>query len=436
VTIVAFVFVLGLLVFVHELGHFLVAKRAGIVVEEFAFGYPPRLVRLWQNEGRVVLDGQAMVLGKSIKLPRMLDVGQTVAYRTSLEADGRKVVSYIEVLAKNAETGEVAESSSTDLEIATVDEIQRGTEYSINWIPFGGYVKMLGEEDPKSPGSFASKSKRARIAVLVAGAAMNLVLAIVVFSATYLLGAPEPVASDNVLVMAVSPGSPADEIGLRMGDIVVSIDGLSVASPDELVSLTDERLGQEMALAVRRGQELLEFDITPRRDPPPGEGAMGITIQAAVSRVDIKYYPLPQALWMGIQQTLGTITLTLSIPVMILRGLIPAEAVRPIGPLGIYQQTASAVNATIQMGWWYPILSLVGLISTALAITNLLPLPALDGGRILFILIEAVRGKRIDPAREGLVHFVGIAVLLTLMLVVTYFDIMRPVTAMDWTSLF
>lgn len=109
---------------------------------------------------------------------------------------------------------------------------------------------------------------------------------------------------------------------------------------------------------------------------------------------------------------------------------------RPIGPYGIYQQTASAVKATVQMGWWYPILSLVGLISTALAITNLLPLPALDGGRIVFILIEAVRGRRVDPAREGFVHFVGMAVLLALMLVVSYFDIIRPVTAIDWTSLF
>ena len=434
-TILAFLLVLGLLVFVHELGHFLVAKRTGIVIEEFAFGYPPRLARLWQNEGEIVLDGQRMVLGKRIKLPRWLEVGQQVAYQTSTDIDGRETVSHVEVLARNADAGETV-ALPADLPTATVDEIQRGTEYSVNWIPFGGYVKMLGEEDPKSPGSFASKSKRVRVAVLVAGAAMNLVLAIIVFAATFMLGAPQPVASENVLVMGVAAGSPAAEVGLRIGDIVTAIDGLPVRSPDELIQLTDERLGQPLTMGIKRGQEVLQVNVTPRADPPPGEGAMGIAIQAAVSRVDITYYPLPQALWMGIQQTLGTITLTLSVPVLILRGLIPAEAVRPIGPLGIYQQTASAVNATIQMGWWYPILSLVGLISTALAITNLLPLPALDGGRILFIFIEAVRGKRVDPAREGLVHFVGIAVLLTLMLVVTYFDIMNPVTATDWTSLF
>jgi len=435
VTVIAFLLVLGLLVFVHELGHFLVAKRVGIVVEEFAFGYPPRLARLWQNEGSIVLDGRSAVLGKKVNVPRRLEVGQQVAYQTSTDVDGRETVSHIEMLTKDAETGEIVPPSS-DLSTATVGEIMRGTEYSINWIPFGGYVKMLGEEDPKSPGSFASKGKRARVAVLLAGAAMNLVLAVVVFAAMFMLGAPQPVASENVLVMAVSAGSPAEDADLRMGDIVVSIDGLPVRSPDELVQLTNDRLGQSLTMDVKRGQELIQVSVTPRADPPPGEGAMGITIQAAVSKVDITYYPLPEALWMGIQQTLGTVTLTLSVPVMILRGLIPAEAVRPIGPLGIYQQTASAVNATIQMGWWYPILSLVGLISTALAITNLLPLPALDGGRILFILIEAVRGKRVDPAREGLVHFVGIAVLLTLMLVVTYFDIMSPVTAMDWTSLF
>jgi regulator of sigma E protease len=132
----------------------------------------------------------------------------------------------------------------------------------------------------------------------------------------------------------------------------------------------------------------------------------------------------------------NTVALTISVPLLILRGLLPAEAVRPIGPLGIYQQTASAVQATVEMGWWYPILSLLGLISTALAITNLLPLPALDGGRILFIVIEAIRGKRVDPAREGFVHFIGLALLVALMLIISYFDIIQPVTAIDWTSLF
>jgi len=140
--------------------------------------------------------------------------------------------------------------------------------------------------------------------------------------------------------------------------------------------------------------------------------------------------------WSGLKETFGIIGLTISVPILLLRGLIPAELVRPIGPAGLYQQTASAVQASVQTSWWFPILNLVGLISTALAITNLLPLPALDGGRIFFIAVEAVRGRRVDPAREGFIHLIGLAILMLLMLVVSYYDIIRPTTTIDWASLF
>lgn len=434
VTLIAFVVVLGVLVFVHELGHFLVAKRTGIQVDEFAFGYPPRLLRLWQQKGKIVLAGRRLVLGNRTRVGRQVEVGRRVTYTSRPAADGQETVTTIEVVPDDLSDAEAAEKYGGAPVV--VDEIERGTEYTINLIPFGGYVRMLGEEDPKAPNSFASKSKRIRIAVLVAGAAMNIVLAVVVFAAMFMLGAPEPVAMDNVMVLGVADGSPAAGVGLRLGDLIETIDGIAVRSTEDLIALTNERLGQAIELGIKRGQEMLTVTLVPRVDPPPGEGAMGVSIQAAISKVDIVYYPPGQAFLMGAQQTFNTIGLTFSVPLLIIRGILPAEAVRPIGPYGIYQQTASAVTATVQMGWWYPVLSLVGLISTALAITNLLPLPALDGGRILFILIEAVRGRRISPAREGLVHFVGLAVLLGLMLVISYFDIIQPVTAMDWTSLF
>jgi regulator of sigma E protease len=434
VTLIAFVVVLGLLVFVHELGHFIVAKRSDIQVDEFAFGYPPRLLRLWQEKGRIVLGGKSMIIGRRTNVARQVDVGKRVVYHSQLEADGQEVVTKIELVPDDVPAEEVVQKFGKTASV--VEQLQRGTEYTINLIPFGGYVRMLGEEDPSAPRSFASKSKRVRMAVLLAGATMNILLAVVVFTSTFMLGAPEPVAMDNVMVLGVASGSPAENAGLRTGDIIMSIDGLTVKTPEDLVTLTNERLGQTVKLMLRRGEETLELSLVPRVNPPKGEGSMGVTIQAAVSKIEITYYPLGQSLLLGAQQVLNTILLTFSVPLMIIRGLLPADAVRPIGPYGIYQQTASAVNATIQMGWWYPVLSLVGLISTALAITNLLPLPALDGGRIFFIVIEAIRGRRVDPAREGFVHFVGLAVLVALMLVISYFDVIRPVTAMDWTSLF
>lgn len=429
-TIITFVIVLGLMVFAHELGHFIVAKRTGVVVEEFAFGYPPRLLKYWQDEGQITLDGRDMVIGRKTDVSRQVEVGTRVVYESETQAGGREVVTCIQP----ASDDEAARKF--DRPVGRVEQLTRGTEYTINLVPFGGFTRMLGEEDPGAPGSLASKSKRVRIAVLAAGALMNILLAILVFAVMFTLGVPRVIASDNVMVGDVAPGSPAEAAGLHIGDIIVSIDGIPVKSPEELVALTNQRLGREVSLVIKRGPDTVQVTVTPRLNPPKGEGAIGISIHPAASKIEREYYPLGQALWLGAQQTFGIIVLTLSVPILFLQGLIPAEFIRPIGPYGIYQQTASAVQASIQTGWWYPILSLAGLLSTALAITNLLPLPALDGGRIFFVVVEAVRGRRVDPAREGFIHLVGLAVLLALMLVVTYYDIARPITAIDWTSLF
>jgi regulator of sigma E protease len=433
-TVVAFGVVLSVLVFVHELGHFIVAKRTGVVVEEFAFGFPPRLLKYWQNEGKARLNGKEMVVGRKTNVSRKVEVGGRVAYQTETQDDGRVLITRLEPIPDDI-TDEEA-SAEYGLPIAVVEQLERGTEYTVNVIPFGGYVRMLGEEDPSAPGSFASKSKKIRVGVLTAGAAMNIVLAIVVFTAAFMLGAPEVVATDNVMISAVSPGSPADGADLRVGDIVVSLNGTPVKSPEELIALTKEYLGEEVTLVIKRGSDIVELTLTPRLNPPEGEGAIGIGITPSVSKITRKYYPLGEAVLSGVTETFGIIGLTVSVPVLLLRGLIPAELVRPIGPPGIYQQTASAVQASVETGWWYPILNLVGLISTALAITNLLPLPALDGGRIFFILVEAVRGRRVDPAREGFIHLIGLAILIGLMLVVSYYDIIRPTTTIDWAGLF
>jgi regulator of sigma E protease len=433
-TVIAFAIVLSLLVFVHELGHFIAAKRTGVVVEEFAFGYPPRLLKYWQSEGKIQLDGKEMVVGRKTDVSRQIEVGGRVVYESETQVDGRVVVTRLQPVPEDMSGEEATQEFGAP--VGVIEQFERGTEYTLNLIPFGGFVRMLGEEDPTAPGSFASKSKKVRVVVLVAGAAMNVLLAIVIFTAAFMLGAPQVVATDNVLISSVAPDSPADKAGLRIGDIVVSINGILVKSPEELVALTNDHLGQEVLLVIKRGSDTVQVTVTPRVNPPEGEGAIGISIQSAASKITLKYYSIGEALWLGVQETFGIVALTVSVPVLILRGLIPAELVRPIGPPGIYQQTASAVQASVQTGWWFPLLNLVGLISTALAITNLLPLPALDGGRIFFIVVEAIRGRRVDPAREGFIHLVGLAILMVLMLVVSYYDIIRPMTTIDWVSLF
>jgi len=348
-TAISFVVVLSLLVFVHELGHFVVAKRAGVKVEEFGFGYP--LPNSW----------------------------------------------------------------------LTITLFRRGeTTYTLNPIPFGGFTRMAGEEDPDVERSLASKGKLARVGVLSAGSVMNILLGIVLFSLCFMLGWPEPVEFDNAVIESVVSGSPAEQAGLKVGDIVIRADNEYIGDPDELVAYTRTKLNQEMLLVVKREGKILEVRVTPRLD---SEG---------VSQT----YPFGEAILRGLEWTTGVIAFTFYIPVLVIRGLLSIEMARPIGPAGIAQLAGQAVQQSMETGWWFPILNLMALLSTGLAVANLLPLPGLDGGRIFFVIVEAIRGKRIDPEKEGAVHLIGLALLVTLLIFITYQDITTPVYTIDWASLF
>ena len=363
-TAISFVVVLSLLVFVHELGHFVVAKRAGVKVEEFGFGYP---------------------------LPKGL---------------------------------------------LTITLFKRGeTVYTLNPIPFGGFVRMAGEEDPDAERGLGSKSKLVRVGVLLAGSGMNVLLGIVFFTLCFMVGWPEPVEFDNAIIESVVSGSPAEQAGLKIGDIVMRADGEYIDNPDELVAYTRTKLNQEMLLVVKREGKILQVRVTPRLDSE-GVSRIGVAITPAVTKIGLKIYPLGEAILHGLKQTVGVIALTFTIPVLVIRGLISVEMARPIGPAAIAQLAGQAVQQSVETSWWFPILNLMALLSTGLAVANLLPLPGLDGGRIFFVIVEAIRGKRIDPEKEGAVHLIGLAILVTLMIFITYWDIATPVYTIDWANLF
>ncbi len=338
--------ILSLLMLVHELGHFITARRAGVVVQEFGFGLPPRAI------------------------------GYTY----------------------------------------------KGVIYSLNWIPFGAFVKMLGEEDPTSEGSFASKSKLTRTIILAAGSAMNFLTAVIVFAIAYMTGWPTPIP-DEVQIAEVAVASPAEAAGLRGGDLVLSVDGQRVGSIEDFQRLVRERVGSSVALEIRRGEETVQTSMTPRTDPPPGQGAIGVKIQPRTRPVA---HPPLNSIWLGLQRATNVILFTLAAPLMVIQGSMPGEMLRPIGLPGMAQVTSQAVEATRQSGYLYPLLVMTGTFSAGLAIANMLPIPALDGGRLFFIFIEAIRGRRISPERESLVHFVGIVVLIALMILIAVNDIQNP----------
>ncbi len=462
--IVAFVLVLIPAVLIHELGHFIAAKSVGITILEFGIGMPPRIVKLF-------------TLG--------------------------------------------------------------GTDYTLNWLPLGGFVRPLGEDMVHQLGNDALEEDReeaqrrgahrilsvneapplARILFLAGGALANFLLAFVLFVIIALMGIPQiaggvvslnyvapgsvlaqaglqthdviesinganftdasdllnrlhaangqpvtlgvvrgdPQESVNVtltpdlstealtpdthpIVLDVSQGSPADAAGLQVNDLIMTFNGAPVQDYEQLQNLTAQHLDEEITLTVWRNGETQQVTLTPRSDRPSGQGAMGIGISTAAidPALGMAYQEgqkselVPLELGAAVQYSAGRISDVVntiaSIPGQIIHGTADASSLRLTSPLGISQAGGVFLQESIQRNQPGIILEFMALISLALGLTNLLPIPALDGGRILFVLIEIVRGRPIAPEREGMVHLVGLALLLSLMVVVLLNDIANPLT--------
>ncbi len=298
-----------------------------------------------------------------------------------------------------------------------------GTVYSLNWIPLGGFVRPAGEDDPSVPGGFASASKRARLFVLFAGAGANFLAALIIFWIALMIGPPAIEVAD------VYPGSPAMESGLRAGDIILAANGETADSTFTLRSVVDAHAGNAIDLLILRGDEEITVSIVPRL---PGEfdatsdGPIGVGLTAATGGQRVSRGPLEAA-----GNSLGFMWQNIAIygqlPGMLMRGEITPQEARPVSVVGISQIAGQAAESSAATGNLYPVLTMAAFINIALGLTNLLPIPALDGGRILFILIEAVRGRRIEPERESMVHVIGMLVLLGLMVLLIFQDIVNPI---------
>ena len=344
-TIIIGLVTLSVILFAHELGHFITAKASGVKVEEFGLGFPPRLLSFKRGE----------------------------------------------------------------------------TRYSLNAIPFGGFNKLAGEEDPGVTRSLASKSTGIRLLVISAGSLMNVLLAFLLFSLTFMV--PHDVVSGQVVVMEVAPGSPAAAAGIESGDTVLSINDRPISNIAELSRYVQLNLGRDTTMVIRHDDSTTEeIQLVPRWKPPEGQGATGITISMPEATVTRQHYPFWKAIPMGAKGLIETIILYKNGLVGVIMGALPADL---IGPVGIVQITGEvAMKAGIS-----PLLEFAAFISLILGILNLFPLPALDGGRIAFVLLEWVRrGKRISPKTEGLVHLIGLAMLMLLLVAITYQDIIRIIS--------
>ncbi len=455
--VVAFLIVLGPLILLHELGHFWAAKRSGIRALDFGMGYPPRAKRLWRGKGYVIVDGIRY------ETPRNFDTAWdwlvypnkrvTVTYD---EINGRAILrsmelhpedeealvkamqeqeqqqtvkatvdkQAVEVLAVSRKKRSVKMLRGAHEVNGVVDEFDPGTEYTLNWLPIGGFVRMWGEEGAVGKGSFTDAPKRWRTVTLLAGPGMNLLVALVVFTATYMVGYPESPA----VIDEVSAGSPAAAAGLRAQDSIIAVDNVRVRNVAQIKPYIDDHAGQPIKVTVLRNGQDLVFEVTPRTvsQTPEGQGKMGIRFDvAAAGSYKLVKHPFGESVQLAVGDIVDTVRQIVTLPTRLLAQQITPSEAQVVGPVGISEYAAAAVNQTASTGEPFWFLNLFAAISLALGITNLLPLPALDGGRLIFVILEAIRGKRISPEREAMVHFVGMMVLLALMVLITIQDVSR-----------
>ncbi|MBN1877667.1 MAG: site-2 protease family protein [Anaerolineae bacterium] len=365
--ILGFLIALVPLILLHEIGHFFVAKKVGVWVREFGIGYPPRIMKLF-----------------------------------------------------------------------TFKE----TEYTLNWLPLGGFVRMEGEsmyagpelEDKEAPEkteaeiaeiaaakkhSLYAQSPGKRILIYLGGPLMNILTAWLLAIALFITGIP----AETVGIQQIAPNSPAETAGLQSGDIILELDDYPIETLEELSTYIQGKLGQPVAVTLQRdGLELVKT-LIPRADPPEGEGAMGITI----GYQDLKHYSLHEAFIMGTQQTATMIGFTLIMPIYIIRARLPLAVLRPVGVVGISRLAQHSIQESIAVGALYPLLQNIILLSISLGIFNLLPIPALDGGRILFSIIEKIRAKPLTPELEERILMITFAILISMFLFITALDIFVPV---------
>lgn len=370
VTAIVFIIILGALIFVHELGHFMVARRNGVKADEFGFGFPPRMAGFVKDE-------------------------KTGKYRFVW---GNK-----EIQSKN-------------------------TVYSINWIPLGGFVKIKGENggEIEETDSFASKKAWPRVKILAAGVVMNFIFAWFLISLALWIGAPEAVESKDanlpgakIQITEVVSDSPAQRAGIQIGDeILRSNDRESFTSVSDLQDYIGMNGEKEISLEIKRGNEVFPIKVVPAESATEGKGMIGV----GLAQTAIVKYPFFEAIWKGAVTTYEITILILAALGGIIVSLFAGNGVGAdvSGPIGI----AILTKQVATLGFVY-ILQFAALLSINLGIINALPIPALDGGRILFILIEKIKGSPISHKTEHLFHTVGFMLLILLMILVTLRDVVK-----------
>jgi regulator of sigma E protease len=302
-----------------------------------------------------------------------------------------------------------------------------GTLFTLNWIPFGGFCQMKGENgESTEKGSFIAAKAWQRLLTLLGGPITNLVIGM--FLITYIFSRTGSPNEKVVQILAVNENTPAATANLMSGDIITEINGTAI---DGFSALSDQiklNLDHQIEITIERNGENIAVFATPRSDYPQNQGPLGITITNPVQKVSF-IQAIPSAFVSTVDQGVQLIML----PVRLISGQIAPSDARMVSVKGIYDifsevqtidKQESAVNPSLK---GLNTISFLAIISIALGFTNLLPIPALDGGRILFLLPELIFKKKVKPELEGRIHMIGYVILMILMVVLVINDIINPV---------
>jgi len=353
-TIIIFIAVLSILILVHELGHFIAAKKNNVMVEEFGLGYPPRLLAI--------------------------KIGETL--------------------------------------------------YSLNLLPFGGFTKLYGEERAEiseknnhqaASRAFVNKSFLQKIFILLAGVLGNFILGWVIISYLFTQGVPVPV--NKVIVQKVAQNSPAAIAGIKKDDVIIGLEKggqeEKITTPDKMIRLAKKYAGSKTILTIQRGQKKIKVELTPRKNPPPRQGAIGIMID----NFQEKKYPWYQAPFYGLKNAVvisAKVGQSLAVSVYQLLTFNRTASVQVTGPIGIAVYTAKMAKFGTKA-----LLEFVAILSLNLAVINLIPFPALDGGRIAFLGYELVTKRKINKELEAKINFIGFSILVLFLVVVSVADVKK-----------
>ena len=411
VTVIAFIFMFGLLVFVHEWGHLIFAKRAGMLAREFAIGFGPKIFAFTRNETLYTI--RLLPIGGYVRVagddPEIIELrpGHHIGLEFNEEGKVNKIIVNNKDKHPNAHLIEVASADLTHE--LYIDGYELGNEERMQRFEVDRKAMFVMDEMETQIApydrQFQSKTVGQRAMQLFAGPMMNFILAIIILVG---LGLTYGFISDRALIGDVQPNSPAEEAGLQPGDEIIQVNGEPIEEWVEFTTVVQENPEKEVDLVVQRGDSTENMTVVPRAVNQDGEtfGQVGVTVA------------FEKSITKGFVITYETTKLIIQNVFMLITGQLSIDMLS--GPVGIYDFT----DRVVQMGF-YNYLMWTAMLSINLGVINLVPLPALDGGRLLFIAIEAVRGKPIDPQKEGIVHVIGFALLMLLMIVVTWNDIQR-----------